>query len=158
MAKLKGAAKAAFLRRINKGRVKAGLKRIGSKTKSVSRKVTSKVKRPRRNNNNMAKRGALPKRARRRDTIKSLYDKKSMKQIAVKTAIGLGLGITIKLIGMFSKNNTALLIANRAAPTVAAYAGGGTGEAAYQIADFVITRGSLNLNASSINGNISGGA
>jgi len=160
MAKLKGKAKAAFLARINKGRAKAGLKRIASKTKSVSRKVTSKVKRPKRrtNNSNMARKGALPKRPRRRDTIKSLYDKKTMKQIAVKTVIGLGLGLTIKLVGMFSKNNTALIIANRAAPTVAAYAGGGTGEAAYQIADFVITRGSLNLNATSLNGTISGGA
>jgi len=158
MAKLKGKAKAAFLARINRGRVKAGLKRIGSKTKSVSRKVTSKVKRPKRRTNNVARKGALPKRSRRRDSLKMLYDKKNAKQIAIKTAIGLGVGLTIKLVGMFSRNNTALIVANRAAPTAAAYLGGGTGEAAYQIADFVITRGSLNLNASSINGSISGGA
>jgi len=129
MAKLKGAAKAAFLKRINKGRVKAGLKKIGSKTKSVSRKATARIKKPKRRNNNVA-RGALPKRPRRRDTIKSLYDKKSMKQIAIKTVIGLGLGITIKLVGMFSRNRTAAIITNRAAPVVAAYAGGGTGELA----------------------------
>jgi len=144
LVKLKGAAKAAFLARINKGRAKKGLKRIVSKTKSVSRKVTSKVKRPKRRTNNMA-RGALPKRARRRDSIKSLYDKKTIKQIAIKTVIGLGLGITIKLAGMFSRNRTAMIISNRAAPVVAAYAGGGTGELAYQAADFIITRGSINL-------------
>jgi len=158
MVKLKGKAKAAFLARINKGRAKKGLKRIASKTKSVSRKVTSKIKRPKRRiSNNVARKGALPKRARRRDSIKSLYDKKSMKQIAIKTAIGLGLGITIKLVGMFSRNRTALILANRAAPTVAAYAGGGTGELAYQVADFVITRGSINTNGGSI-GFQSGGA
>jgi len=157
MVKLKGKAKAAFLARINKGRAKAGLKRIASKTKSVSRKVTSKVKRPKRRTNNVARGGALPKRARRRDSLKMLYDKKNVKQIAIKTAIGLGLGITIKLVGMFSRNRTALIIANRAAPTVAAYAGGGTGELAYQAADFIITRGSLRINGGSI-GFQSGGA
>jgi len=157
LAKLKGKAKAAFLARINKGRAKAGLKRIASKTKSVSRKVTSKVKRPKRRTSNNVARGALPKKSRRRDSLKMLYDKKNLKQIAIKTAIGLGLGITIKLVGMFSKNRTALIIANRAAPTVAAYAGGGTGELAYQAADFIITRGSLRINGGSI-GFQSGGA
>jgi len=158
LVKLKGAAKAAFLRRINKGRAKAGLKRIASKSKSVSRKVTSKIKRPKRRVNNVVRRGALPKRPRRRDTIKSLYDKKTLKQIAVKTVIGLGLGITIKLAAMFSRNRSAIIIANRAAPTVAAYAGGGTGELAFQAADFIITRGSLNVNGNIGNGFSSGGA
>jgi len=156
LAKLKGAAKAAFLARINKGRAKAGLKRIASKTKTVSRKVTSKVKRPKRRMNNVA-RGALPKRSRRRDTIKSLYDKKTIKQIAIKTALGAGLGVAIKVIGMVSRNRTAAIIANRAAPTVAAYLGGGSGELVYQAADFVITRGSLSTNGGSI-GFQSGGA
>jgi len=157
LAKLKGKAKAAFLARINKGRAKAGLKRIASKTKSVSRKVTSKVKRPKRRVNNVA-RGALPKRPRRRDTIKSLYDKKTLKQIAIKTALGAGLGITIKVLGMVSRNRSAQILANRAAPTVAAYAGGGTGELVYQAADFIITRGSLNLGTGAGNGFSSGGA
>jgi len=159
MVKLKGAAKAAFLRRINKGRVKKGLKRIASKTKSVSRKVTSKVKRPkRRTSNNVARKGALPKRSTRRDSLKMLYDKKNAKQIAIKTAIGLGLGITIKLVGMFSRNRTAAIFANRAAPVVAAYAGGGTGELAYQAADFIITRGSINLSGAGNTSFSSGGA
>jgi len=157
MVKLKGAAKAAFLRRINKGRVKKGLKKIASKTKSVSRKATARIKRPAKRSNNVVRKGALPKRPRRRDSIKSLYDKKTMKQIAIKTVIGLGLGITIKLAGMFSRNRTALIITNRAAPVVAAYAGGGTGELAYQAADFIITRGSINTNGGSI-GFQSGGA
>jgi len=147
LVKLQGAAKAAFLRRINKGRAKKGLKRIVSKSKSVSRKVTSKIKRPKRpKSNNVVRRGALPKRARRRDTIKALYDKKTLKQIAIKTGLGAGLGIAIKVIGMFSRNRSAAIIANRAAPVVAAYAGGGTGELVYQAADFIITRGSLNVN------------
>jgi len=157
LVKLKGAAKAAFLKRINKGRAKAGLKKISSKTKSVSRKVTSKIKRPKRRNNPVVRKGALPKRSRRRDTIKALYDKKTLKQIGIKTAIGLGLGITIKLVGMFSRNRSAAIIANRAAPVVAAYAGGGTGELAYQAADFIITRGTLNVNGN-IGGFSSGGA
>jgi len=156
LAKLKGAAKAAFLRRINAGRAKKGLKRIASKTKTVSRKVTSKVKRPKRRTNNVA-RGALPKRSRRRDTIKALYDKKTIKQIAIKTALGAGLGVAIKVIGMVSRNRSAAILANRAAPTVAAYLGGGTGELVYQAADFVITRGSLSTNGGSI-GFQSGGA
>jgi len=161
MVKLKGAAKAAFLRRINKGRAKKGLKAIRSKSKSVARSVkrsVSKVKRPKRRMNNVA-RGALPKRSRRRDTIKALYDKKTIKQIAVKTALGagLGIGIAVKVIGMFSRNNTALIVANRAAPVVAAYAGGGTGELVYQAADFIITRGSINLSTQG-GGFASGGA
>jgi len=146
MAKLTGKAKAAFLARINKGRAKKGLKRIVSKTKSVSRKATARIKRPaKRNNNKKMARGALPKRSRRRDTIKALYDKKTMKQIAIKTALGAGIGITIKVLGMVSRNRSAQILANRAAPTVAAYLGGGTGELVYQGADFVLTRGSLNL-------------
>jgi len=42
MGKLKGAAKAAFLARINKGRVKAGLKKIHSKTKSTVKRHAPK--------------------------------------------------------------------------------------------------------------------
>jgi len=153
LVKLQGKAKEAFLRRINKGRAKKGLKRIVSKTKSVSRKTVQRIKIPkRRTNTKKMARGALPKRSRRRDTIKALYDKKTIKQVAIKTVIGLGLGITIKLVGMFSRNRSAAIIANRAAPVVAAYAGGGTGELAYQAADFIITRGTLN-----VNGNIGGG-
>jgi len=62
MAKLQGAAKAAFLKRINKGRVKAGLKKISSKTKSAARKVTRrrksnktnrKTNKPKRRNSNV---------------------------------------------------------------------------------------------------------
>jgi len=157
LVKLKGKAKAAFLRRINTGRAKKGLKRIASKSKSVSRKVTRKVKRPKQGNNNVVRKGAMPKRSRRRDTIKALYDKKTIKQIAIKTALGAGLGVAIKVIGMVSRNRTAAIIANRAAPTVAAYLGGGSGELVYQAADFVITRGSLSTNGGSI-GFQSGGA
>jgi len=160
LVKLKGAAKAAFLRRINKGRAKKGLKAIRSKSKSVARSVKRKVsniKRPARRNNPVARKGAMPARSRRRDTIKALYDKKNLKQIAIKTALGAGLGIAVKVIGMFSRNNTALIVANRAAPVVAAYAGGGTGELVYQAADFIITRGSLNLSTQG-GGFASGGA
>jgi len=44
MAKLRGAAKAAFLRRINKGRIKAGLKTIKSKTKTHVRKAATRTR------------------------------------------------------------------------------------------------------------------
>ena len=146
MVKLTGKAKAVFLARMRRGRAAAA----GAKAKKVvkrARKTVSKLKIPKRRtkNNNMAKRGALPKRSRRRDTIKALYDKKTMKQIAIKTALGAGIGITIKVLGMVSRNPSAQIIANRAAPTVAAYLGGGTGELVYQGADFILTRGSLNL-------------
>jgi len=42
MVKLKGKAKAAFLARMNKGRIKAGLKKIGSKTAKKVRKAIVK--------------------------------------------------------------------------------------------------------------------
>jgi len=52
MGKLKGAAKAAFLRRINKGRIKAGLKTIKSKTarkvRKTARKAVSRIRKTRR--------------------------------------------------------------------------------------------------------------
>jgi len=52
MAKLRGAAKAAFLRRINKGRIKAGLKTIKSKTartvRKTARKAVSRIRKTRR--------------------------------------------------------------------------------------------------------------
>jgi len=161
MAKLQGAAKVAFLKRINKGRAKAGLKSIRSKSKGVARRVksiASKVKRPRRRSNTVARKGALPKRSTRRDSLKMLYDKKNAKQIAIKTVIGLGLGLTIRILGMVSRNPTAVVITNRAAPVVAAYAGGGTGELAYQAADFILTRGSLNLSTNTGIGFQAGGA
>jgi len=44
MAKLKGAAKAKFLARMNKGRVKAGLKKIGSKAKKAVKRRTTKTR------------------------------------------------------------------------------------------------------------------
>jgi len=156
MAKLTGKAKAAFLSRMRRGRAAAA----AGKAKKVvkrARKTVSKLKIPKRRTNNVVRKGAMPKRSRRRDTLKALYDKKNMKQIAIKTALGAGIGITIKVLGMFSKNRPAMVLANRAAPTVAAYLGGGTGELVYQAADFVITRGSLNINGQQI-GFQSGGA
>lgn len=58
MAKLQGAAKAAFLARMNKGRVKAGLKRIGSKTKtkvkSAGKRARSSLSRSKRSRSNVA--------------------------------------------------------------------------------------------------------
>jgi len=44
MAKLKGVAKAKFLARMNRGRVKAGLKKIASKTKKAVKRRTTKTK------------------------------------------------------------------------------------------------------------------
>jgi len=44
MAKLTGKAKAAFLARMNKGRVKAGLKKIASKTKKAVKRRTTKTR------------------------------------------------------------------------------------------------------------------
>lgn len=155
MAKLTGKAKQQFLARMKRGRVAAAAGKVKKVAKRV-KKSTSKIKIPkRRKSNNVAMKNK--KRTTRKDSLKQLYDKKNLKQIGIKTAIGLGLGITIKLIGMFSKNRTALIIANRAAPTVAAYAGGGTGELAYQAADFIINRGSINLSSQG-NGFSSGGA
>jgi len=70
MAKLKGKKKAAFLARLNKGRIKAGLKAIKSKT---SRK-TSKSAAPKRTKS--SKKAGIQQRIRTRKTSKKVVAKK----------------------------------------------------------------------------------
>ncbi len=142
MAKLKGAAKAAFLARMNKGRAAAGLKRIGSKAKSLtkrrSKKRSSSNSSPRsRGSQTMAKQKS---RSTRKSTIGMLYDKKQVKVIAIKTAIGASVGLAIRLGTMFFQDVRIRELGSRAASTSAAYLGGGTGELAYQGIDAGVSR------------------
>jgi len=123
MAKLTGKAKAAFLKRINKGRIKKGLKAIKSKT---SRK-TSKKSGPKRSNPSKKSRNQQPIKTRKRskNTVakKGGTKKKSRFQIpsvVKKAAAGIGLAtIATVIVNQF---------APQAAPIVrpiAAFAGGG---------------------------------
>jgi len=140
--KLKGAAKAAFLARMNKGRIAAGLKKIASKTKSVtkkrSKKRSSSNSTPRsRGSQTMAKQKTKSK---SKSTLGKLYDKKQIKVIAMKTAIGASVALAIRLGTMFFKEPTIRELGSRAASTSAAYLGSGTAELAYQAIDAGISR------------------
>jgi len=140
--KLKGAAKAAFLARMNKGRIKAGLKKIGSTAKSVtkrrSKKGSSSNSTPRsRGSQTMAKQQTKSK---SKSTMGKLYDKKQLKVIAIKTAVGASVGLGLRLGTMFFRDPVIRELGSRAASTAAAYLGGGTGELAYQGIDAGVSR------------------
>jgi len=93
------------------------------------------------------------------------YDKKQAKVIAIKTAVGVAIGLSIRLGTMFFKQPTIREAGQRAASTGAAYGGGGTGELAYQLVDAGISRlilmnrnGQLNGNGVNIPSPLAGGA
>lgn len=69
-----------------------------------------------------------------------LYDKKNTKIIAIKTAIGLGVGLAIRLGTMFLRDPLIREMGIRGASAASAYGGGGTGELAYQAVDAVLGR------------------
>jgi len=122
MAKLTGKAKAAFLARMNKGRIKAGLKKIGSKaTKKVRKAIVKHTKSVKKHRNTQHRNTS-----KRRKTIvakKGSSKKKSrfaIPSIVKKAAAGIGLAtIATVIVNQF---------APQAAPIVrpiAAFAGGG---------------------------------
>ena len=93
MAKLQGKAKQEFINRMNKGRVKAGLKKIGGSVKKKAKKAGSSLTRSKRSKGStMAKQKSKSK---HKSTASKLYDKKNIKTIAIKTAIGTGIGAAI---------------------------------------------------------------
>lgn len=69
-----------------------------------------------------------------------MYDKKNLKIIGLKTAIGVGVGLAIRLGTMFFQEPKIREAGQRAAATGAAYAGGGSGELAYQLVDAGVSR------------------
>jgi len=95
--KLKGAAKAAFLRRMNKGRVAAGLKKIGSKTKSVIKRRSTKSKK------NKTKSTKRPKsKSNNRKPVAKKNGTKGMTRVK-KFILGVGVGALVSTIAAFAK-------------------------------------------------------
>jgi len=122
MAKLTGKKKAAFLRRMNKGRIKAGLKKIGSKaarlTKSdkraqkknvkrralALRRIASRIKSARRLNRSIGRRKSQPIKRRKRSNnpvakkkravsrSRGIFDKITKNKFVKGAALGLGGG------------------------------------------------------------------
>jgi len=115
MAKLKGAAKAKFLARMNKGRIKAGLKRIGSKTKAaVKRRTTKKRKAPKKRTTRTKSRSS---------TKKSVAGKKGTSGMTrtKKFLLGIGIGSVVSTIAAFSRVREI----ESAGPIIDAAVGGG---------------------------------
>lgn len=92
MTKLKGAAKAAFLARINKGRVQAGLKKIKSKTKSVIKRHRPKTKTSKRKTNKTSKKNP----SHNKSVAGNKKGKSGMSRIK-KFLLGLGVGAGVSL-------------------------------------------------------------
>jgi len=115
MAKLKGAAKAAFLARMNKGRVKAGLKKIGSKTKAaVKRRTTKSRKAPKKRTTRTKSRST---------NKKSMAGKKGTSGMTrlKKFLLGLGIGAGVSTIAAVTRVREI----EGAAPIIDAAVGGG---------------------------------
>lgn len=137
MAKLKGAAKQAFLDRINKGRRKAGLKTIKSKTKSVAKKVKSKAKSAVKKMN-PKKKGSSSNKS--KGSNRSLGKRGlQAKNVAKKVALGAGIGIIIRLATMFFPQREIREVGTRVA-SIAAATQGPFGETGYQVADAAVSR------------------
>lgn len=115
MAKLKGVAKAAFLARMNKGRIKAGLKKIAAKTKSAVKRRTTKTRKT-------AKR-KITKRKSNPTTKKSMAGKKGTSGMtrAKKLLLGLGVGALFSTIAAVTR----IREIEGAAPIIDAAVGGG---------------------------------
>lgn len=145
LAKLKGAAKAAFLKRINKGRVKAGLKKIHSKTKQAVKRRTTKRRNPTKKKTTRRKSSSSSK--------KTVVNRKgaSMKTRLVKFGAGAGIATVIAAIAIALKRTEI----NAAAPILDAAAGTGVegqiGTAIVRTVMPLITNG-LKLNGNSMNG------
>jgi len=119
MAKLKGAAKAAFLRRINKGRVKAGLKKIGSKAKSGLKRGTRGAK-------SVTKRRKANKPSRRRSNVPKKKGRGKRREgkavkIAKRAGIGALLGLATWAVSKLVTNNDE--ISNTASDVAASFQG-----------------------------------
>jgi len=135
MAKLTGKAKAAFLAKMNKGRIKAGLKKIGSKTAKKVRKAivkhTKSVKKHR--NTQRIKTTSVRKKVVAKKRSSSKKSRFAIPSVVKKAAAGIGLATIATVI--------VSQVAPSAAPIVrpiAAFVGGGiTGT----IADLILSGG-----------------
>jgi len=95
MAKLKGAAKAKFLARMNKGRVKAGLKKIASKTKgAVKRRTTKSRKAPKKRTTRTKSRSSNKKTVAKKGTSGMTRIKKFLLGIGIGAAVSTVAGLT----------------------------------------------------------------
>jgi len=116
---------------------------IKNKVRSAGSKIKSKTRR-RSSSKNTNKQGSRSKGSRKmaskQSTLSRLYPKKKASDIAIKAGIGVAGGIIIRLATMFNRSPLVRETGTRAAASVSAYLGGGTGELAYQATDAVVSR------------------
>jgi len=115
---------------------------IKNKMKSAGSKIKSKAKRKSKGKSNKQVSGSKGSRkmGSKQNTLNRLYPKKKASDIAIKAGLGVAAGIVIRLATMFNQSPLVRETGNRAASTVSAYLGGGTGEIAYQATDAVVSR------------------
>jgi len=146
MAKLKGAAKAKFLARMNKGRVKAGLKRIGSKAKKAVKRRTTKSRKTTKKKTRTTKS--------RSSTKKSVAGKKGTSGMTrtKKFLLGIGIGSVVSTIAAFSRVREI----ESAGPIIDAAVGGGVeaqiGTAIPRLIRLVAGRTGLNGGGNGVDG------
>jgi len=130
------------------------IKNTSAKLKSKARTAGSKIKSKARKRSNTTKTNKPAHRSHRSMKGASLYPKKSMKDIAIKTAIGAGIGIAIRLATMFNRDRNIREAGFRVANVGSSYGGGGTGNLAFQGIDFFLAR-LISRNGTTMNGQIS---
>jgi len=115
MAKLKGAAKAAFLARMNRGRVKAGLKKIGSKAKKAVKRRTTKSRKTTKRKTTRTKS--------RSNTKKSVVSRKGTSGMTriKKFLLGIGIGAAVSTVAGLTRVREI----ESAGPIIDAAVGGG---------------------------------
>lgn len=120
MAKLKGAAKQAFLRRMRLGRLK--------KNRQSNKQVRS------RSRSTMA-------RTRLKQIIRHRGKSMNLKKEATKAGLGVGIGLAIKYgLGYLARGNPQMSELARRGANVGAAFGGVPGELAYQAADYAVNQ------------------
>jgi len=108
-------------------KLKSKAKRLGSKIKSKSRRRSA--------SKNNKKTNKQPVRSHRSVQKLSLYPRKKISEIAIKTGIGAAIGIAIRLATKRNRNPNVRIFGARAAQVAASYGGGGTGNLAYNAID-----------------------
>jgi len=131
---------------------------LKGKVKRTAAKVKSKT-RKRSKSRNTNKKPAGSRRSMKGGL--KLYSKSPVKKIAAKTAIGVAIGLGIRLVTMFNPNRDVRELGSRAANIGSSYGGGGTGNLAYQGVDFALSRvipRMVNGSGASSSGFLTGGA
>jgi len=115
------------------------IKNTSAKLKSKARSTAGKIKS--RTSRKSDRKSNKPSKGSHRSVQKlSLYPKKSIKEIAIKTGIGATIGIVIRLATMFNQDRRIREGGFRVANVGSAYGGGGTGNLAFQGIDFLLSR------------------